>query len=233
MPYSLKQFHRNYIKICEMSEEHRARAITTYYKYNGKQSTFVFFVNDNHNIYVETQFGSIVIPFDSLGSLTGFTKLYVYYIISLQLTPIQSNIYYCDHGYKGLYKELRKWYILTNICWKSQYMSFGDYCYFKENPYDIDLTHCDTEDTVNAFMYRFNINNDNEHGCPYKVCNWLINYETSLIERELYQNEEIINDEKNSYSLLQIVKDHFNINDDIMLKIYQYIVFEEHPILMV
>lgn len=202
-----------------------ARVITTYYKYNGNHSTFVFFVNDNHNIYVETQFGSIVIPFDSL---TDFTKLHVYYIISLQLTPIQSNIYYCDHGYKGIYKEMRKWYILTNICWKSQYMSFGDYCYFKENPYAIDLTHCDTEDTVKAFMNRFNMNDD-----PYKICDWLINYETNLIERELYQNEEIINDEKNKYSLLQIVKDHYNLNEDIILKIYQYMVFEEHPILMV
>ena len=208
-----------------MSEVREARVITTYYKYNGNHSTFVFFVNDNHNIYVETPFGSIVIP---LTSLTDFTKLHVYYIISSQLTPIQSNIYYCDHGYKGLYKEMRNWYILTNICWKSQYMSFGDYCYFKENPYAIDLTYCDTEDTVKGFMNRFNELDD-----PYKICDWLINYETNLIERELYQNEEIINDEKNRYSLLQIVKDHYNLNEDIMLKIYQYMVFEVHPILMV
>lgn len=224
----MTKYHRNYINICEMSEVREARVITTYYKYNGNHSTFVFFVNDNHNIYVETQFGSIVIPFDRLNSLDSLRKLHVYYIISLQLTPIQSNIYYCDHGYKGLYKEMRKWYILTNICWKSQYMSFGDYCYFKENPYAIDLTQCDTEDNVKAFMNRFNMNDD-----PYKICDWLINYETNLIERELYQNEEIINDEKNKYSLLQIVKDHYNLNEDIILKIYQYMVFEEHPILMV
>ena len=225
MTDSLTKYRRNYINICEMSEVREARVITTYYKYNGNHSTFVFFVNDNHNIYVETPFGSIVIPFGSLTSLTSlanFTKLHVYYIISLQLTPIQSNIYYCDHGYNGLYKEMRNWYILTNICWKSQYMSFGDYCYFKENPYAIDLTQCDTEDTVKAFMNRFNELDD-----PYKICDWLINYETSLIERELYQNEEIINDEKNRYSLLQIVKDHYNLNEDIMLKIYQYMVFEE------
>lgn len=225
MTDNLTKYRRNYINICEMSEVREARVITTYYKYNGNHSTFVFFVNDNHNIYVETPFGSIVIPFDRLDrltSLTDFTKLRVYYIISLQLTPIQSNIYYCDRGCNGLYKEWRNWYILTNICWKSQYMSFGDYCYFKENPYAIDLTQCDTEDTVKAFMNRFNELDD-----PYKICDWLINYETSLIERELYQNEEIINDENNRYSLLQIVKDHYNLNEDIMLKIYQYMVFEE------
>ena len=225
MPDSLIKYHRNHINICEMSEGSGRRIITTYYKYNGNHSTFVFFVNDYHNIYVETPFGSIVIPF---ACLADFTKLHVYYIISLQLTPIQSNIYYCDQGYKGLYKEVRNWYILTNICWKSQYMSFGDYCYFKENPYAIDLTHCDTADTVNAFINRFNMNE--ELSDPYKICDWLINYETNLIERELYQNEEIINDEKNNYSLLQIVKRHFNLNEDIMLKIYQYMVFEDNRI---
>ena len=221
MPDSLTKYHRNYINICDMGEE-RDRVITTYYKYNGNHSTFVFFVNDKHNIYVETPFGSIVIR---EADIRDYGKLYVYYIISLQLTPIQSNIYYCDIGHKGVYKETRNWYILTNICWKSRYMSFGDYCYFKENPYAIDLTHCDTADTVDAFLNRLNMNE--ELGDPYKICDWLINYETNLIERELYQNEEIINDEQNNYSLLQIVKHRYNLNEDIMLKIYHYMVFED------
>jgi hypothetical protein len=104
-------------------------------------------------------------------------------------------------------------------------MSFGDYCYFKENPYDIALTHCTSMDIVSKFLYQFN-----EYEDPYKICDWLINYETSLIEKELYQNEEIIKDEKNNYSLLQIVKKYFKINEDIMLKIYQHIVFDSYDI---
>jgi len=201
------------------------RVISTYYKYKDINSTYVFFVNDNNNIYVETPFGSLVIPY---ANLRDYGKLYVYYIISLQLTPIQSHIYYCDHGYKGLYKENRKWYILTNICWKSQYMSFGDYCYFTENPYDIALTYCSPSEAVDNFLYQLNENVELED--PYKICDWLINYETNLIEKELYQNEEIIKDEKNTYLLLLIIKKHYNINEDIILKIYQHIVFDSNDI---
>lgn len=222
MPTSLTEYHRNYINIYEMKKN---RVISTYYKYKGAYSTYVFFVNDNNNIYVETPFGSIIIPCTDIRE---YAKLYVYYIISLQLTPIQSHIYYCDRGYKGVYKEIRNWYLLTNICWKSQYISFGDYCYFKENPYDIALTDCTSSDTVSRFLYRLDENVDVED--PYKICDWLINYETNHIEKELYQNEEIIKYEKNTYSLLQIVKKHFNINEDIVLKIYQHIVFDSYDI---
>jgi hypothetical protein len=109
-------------------------------------------------------------------------------------------------------------------------MSFGDYCYFTDNPYDIALTHSSPCDTVATFIDRLNEMED-----PFKICDWLINYETNLISNELYQNEEIIEDEKNTYSLLQIVKKHFNINEDIILKIYQHIVFEDSysPIIMI
>ena len=90
MSYKLQRYHR--IRSVERTMD--GRIITTYYKYNGKNSTYVFFVNDSTNLYVETQFGSIVIPFADCAKFAKFACLYVYYIISLQLTPIQSNIYY-------------------------------------------------------------------------------------------------------------------------------------------
>lgn len=219
MPYRLQRYHR----IRSMERTMDGRTISTYYKYNGKNSTYVFFVNDNTNLYVETQFGSIVIPFADCVKSAKYARLYVYYIISLQLTPIQSNIYYCSEGYKGQYKESRNWYLLSNICWKSQYMSFGDYCYFKENPLDIALTTCATADVCDAFLSDLK---KNEYECPYIICDWLINYEANLIERELFQNEVIVKDEKNTYALLQIIKNHFKINEDVILKIYEYIVFD-------
>lgn len=225
MSENLIKYHRNR----QMNHQDEGRVITTYYKYNGKHSTYVFFVNDNTNLYVETSFGSIVIPFADVACLTRLAclaKLYIYYIISLQLTPIQSNIYYCNIGHKGVYKEMRNWYILTNICWNSQHLSFGDYCYFKENPLEIALTTCADDDVRDAFLHRLN----NECDDPYKICDWLINYETNLIEKELYQNEVIVKDEKNTYALLQIVKNHYNINEDVILKIYHYIVFDENRI---
>jgi hypothetical protein len=101
-------------------------------------------------------------------------------------------------------------------------MSFGDYCYFKENPLGIALTTCATVDVCDAFLSNFK----NEYECPYIICDWLINYETNLIERELFQNEIIVKDEKNTYALLQIIKNHFKINEDVILKIYEYIVFD-------
>ena len=65
-----------------------------------------------------------------------------------------------------------------------------------------------------------------EYECPYILCDWLINYEANLIERELFQIEVIVKDEKNTYALLQIIKNHYKINEDVILKIYEYIVFD-------
>jgi len=225
MPSSLIQYHRNNINI----RENNSRYITAYYSYNAKNSTYVLFIReDNGNIYIETQSESIIIPYKELHK---YDKLHVYYILSLQLTPYNSNVYYCVLGYKGIYKEFRKWYILTNICWKSLYISFGDYCYFMENPLNIDMSVCDTSYTIESFLDLFNNNEETED--PYKICNWLINHEINVIINELYQNELIIDYEKTQFRLLQIVKKHFNINDDIMLKIYQYIVFDDTQKIMI
>ena len=243
MPSSLLQYHRNNISPCYTN--HNPRTITAYYSYYGKHpplslpppynsykpsGSYILFVSgsggSDKNIYIETKSVSIIIPYTNLHK---YHKLYVYYIISQQLTPRNSKVYYSDVGYKGVYKELRYWYILTNICWKSMYLSFGDYCYFKENPLSINLSACDTKDTIDDFLDLFNSHYYNE--CPYKICDWLIKYEANVIENELYHNELIVNREKTVYELLRIVKRHFGINEDIILKIYEYIVFDvEHKI---
>ena len=230
MPSSLLQYHRNNINIRDNITYRRyMKDISAFYSYKGNKSTYMLFVRDAYgNIYVETQYGSIIIPYKDL--VHKYKKLYVYYIISLQLTPRNTKIYYCDIGYKGIYKELRNWYILTNIYWKSLYLSFGDYCYFRENPLNITMTVCDNENTIDNFI---NLSNNENYEDPYFICDWLINHEIKVITNELYQNELIVNNEKRVYVLLQIVKRHFNINEDIMLKIYQYIVFDiEHKILI-
>ena len=214
MSSSLLKYRRNNISDRDVRD---TRNITAFYSYCGKQPSpapytsytqfgrYILFVRDsgdsNKNIYIEIQSVSIIIPYDELHK---YNNLYVYYIISLQLTPSNSQIYYSNIGYKGIYKELRYWYILTNICWKSLYMSFGDYCYFKENPLNINLTVCDTKDKIDNFM---NLLNDYEN--PYKICEWLINYEINVIKKELYQNELIVKNEKMLYERLQIIKRHF------------------------
>ena len=234
MPCSLLQYHRNNINNINIRDTttytRYMKDISAFYSYKGiNKSTYMLFVRNAYgNIYIETQYGSIIIPYKDL--LHKYKRLYVYYIISLQLTPRNTKIYYCDIGYKGIYKELRNWYILTNICWKSLYLSFGDYCYFRENPLNITMTVCDNENTIYNFI---NLSNNENYEDPYKICDWLINHEINIITNELYHNELIVNNEKRVYMLLQIVKRHFNINEDIMLKIYQYIVFDiEHKILI-
>jgi hypothetical protein len=227
---SLLQYHRYNINIRDnITYTRHMKDISAFYSYKGNKSIYMLFVCDAcGNIYIETQYGSIIIPYKDL--VHKYKKLYVYYIISLQLTPRNTKIYYCDIGYKGIYKELRNWYILTNICWKSLYLSFGDYCYFRENPLNINLTVCDNENTIDNFI---NLSNNENYEDPYKICDWLINHEIKVMTNELYHNELIVNNEKRVYVLLQIVKRHFNINEDIMLKIYQYIVFDiEHKILI-
>lgn len=250
MSSSLLKYHRNNIPHSSDSGDNdaRTRVITAFYSFRGgsgssgshrhsanpsgyatayagayspaNSSSYVLFVADNKNIYIETQQVSIVIQ---NADLKKYPKLYVYYIISLQLTPNNSKVYYSDIGYKGVYKEKRNWYILSNICWKSLYMSFGDYCYFKENPLNINLSVCDTDVKIDRFL---DLLNNCNYEDPYKICDWLINHEINVIEKELYQNEQIVNDEKMLYERLQIIKRHFAINEDIVLKIYEYIVYD-------
>jgi hypothetical protein len=252
MPSSLLKYHRNNIPHSGDSGDSGAnsRNITAFYSYGGSSATsrrhsaytggyadayaganssyYVLFVASSKNIYIETQSVSIVIPYTDLPK---YNKLYVYYIISLQLTPTSnSKVYYSDIGYKGVYKEKRYWYILSNICWKSSHLSFGDYCYFKENPLNISLSVCDTKNTLDDFLDLFNNCNYED---PYKICDWLINHEINVIENELYQNEQIVNDEKMLYERLQIVKRHFAMNEDIVLKIYDYIVYDTKNKIMI
>ena len=192
------------------------RVISTFYSYNGTMSSYIFFVRDNENIYIETLLGSIIIPYKDIRK---YNKLYIYYIISLQITQSLTNIYYCTKGYKGIYKERRNWYILTNIYWKRLYMSYGDFCYFKNNPENMDLYNYDTGDAINKYIVNFN----NCMQDPYKIIDWLINYEIKIISTELYKNEIVINRDKNTYDMLVIIHMHYNISHDIILKIFHYI----------
>jgi endonuclease III len=97
-------------------------------------------------------------------------------------------------------------------------MSFGDYCYFKENPVNIDLSVCDTDETIENYIEAFNKTQD-----PYKILNWIINYEITAIYNEIYKIELDINRAKNIYNLLGIIKKHYNITEDIILKIFRHI----------
>lgn len=189
--------------------------VSTFYSYNGIKSTYIFFVNNYKNIYIETLLGSIIIPYCDIQK---YIRLNLFYIISLQLTPTKTNIYHCNTGYKGVYKESRHWYIISNIYWRSRYMSFGDYCYFKENPSNMDLSICNTDETIGNYIELINKTQD-----PYKILNWVINYEITAISNEIYVIEYSINRAKQTYRLLEIIKNHFNITEDIILKIFQYI----------
>jgi hypothetical protein len=189
--------------------------VTTFYSYNDIDSTYIFFVNNGINIYIETLYGSLIIPSNDVEK---YNKLHLFYIISLQLTPTKTNIYHCNTGYRGVYKETRHWYIISNIYWRSRYMSFGDYCYFKENPVNMDLSVCDTDETIDKYIYFFNKKQD-----PCKILDWIINYEISAISNELYKIEYDIKKAKRTYALLKIIKKHFNITEDIILKIFWHI----------
>jgi hypothetical protein len=202
-----------------MSKSYNTNAIknrvSAFYSYNDIDSTYIFFVNNDKNIYIETLSGSIIIPYSDIKK---YNRLNLFYIISLQLTPTQTNIYHCNTGYRGVYKETRHWYIISNIYWRSRYISFGDYCYFKENPENIDLSVCDTDERIWKYIEIFNKKQD-----PYKILNWVINYEITAIYNEIYEIELDINRAKNIYNLLGIIKKHFNITEDIILKIFWHI----------
>ena len=52
-----------------------SREISTYYNYNGDKSTYIFFISDRRNIYIETKNGSIIIP---CCDIQKYTKLYIF-----------------------------------------------------------------------------------------------------------------------------------------------------------
>jgi len=193
----------------------RDNRVSAFYSYNDIDSTYIFFVNNGKNIYIETLYGSLIIPYNDVKK---YNKLHLFYIISLQLTPTKTNIYHCNTGYRGVYKETRHWYIISNIYWRSRYMSFGDYCYFKENPANMDLSVCDTDETIDKYICFFNKKKD-----PCKILDWIINYEISAISNELYKIEYDIKKAKRTYVLLKIIMKHFNITEDIILKIFWHI----------
>ena len=97
-------------------------------------------------------------------------------------------------------------------------MSFGDYCYFKENPSNINISLCDTSERIKEYITIFNQTYD-----PYKIINWIINYEINTISTEILENELIINSGKITYALLGIIQKHFNITEDIILKLFLHI----------
>jgi len=197
--------------------------VSAFYSYNDIDSTYIFFVNNDKNIYIETLLGSIIIPYSDIKK---YIKLHLFYITSLQLTPNKTNIYHCNTGYRGVYKETRHWYIISNIYWRSRYVSFGDYCYFKENPSNIDLSVCDTDERIGKYIEIFNKKQD-----PCKILSWVINYEITAIYNSLYEIEISINRAKKTYELLEIIKNHFNITEDIILKIFQYIQEDNNTII--
>ena len=215
MSYSICNYIDN--SISDDIDIYSSRDISTFYSFNGNKSKYMFFVSDSKNIYIETHIGAIIIPSEHI---TRYNKLNAYYIISLQITSRQPKIYYCTSGCKvGVYKEHRKWYIMSNIYWKSINMSYGDYCYFKDNPNNIDLHICDTSEDIASFILGFN----NSEQDPRKISEWLINYEITCIYNELYNCEIVIKISKCSYKLLEIIQRHFGINNDIVLKIFNYI----------
>jgi len=193
----------------------RDNRVSAFYSYNDIDSTYIFFVNNGKNIYIETLYGSLIIPYNDVKK---YNKHHLFYIISLQLTPTKTNIYHCNTGYRGVYKETRHWYIISNIYWRSRYMSFGDYCYFKENPANMDLSVCDTDEIIDKYICFFNKKKD-----PCKILDWIINYEISAISNELYKIEYDIKKAKRTYALLKIIMKHFNITEDIILKIFWHI----------
>ena len=215
MPICSHESYRSNI-IDKEEPNYYSRKISTFYNYNGKNSTYIFFISDMQNIYIETNYGTIIIPYCDIQK---YTKLYIYYIISLQLTAEQTKIYYCKVGYKGVYKEKRNWYILTNICWKTACLSYGDYCYFKESPTTVNINTCSPIDVINNYIILFNNIEQN----PYKISYWLINYEINKISTLIYENELTTHKEKQVNDMLEIITKHFNINYDIKIKIlYQY-----------
>lgn len=204
-------------------------------------SDYHLFIKYGDKVYIEVKnIGEIIISF---AELQNNKYLKYYYDLSHMLTnnknlviqDLHYNINYNDHTHR-IYNEQRFWSIDTafielNINTKiNKVINNENVCYYKINPYNLEnmeyTSHDDLSTFESTYMSRCAFRND----VFDKVCiinnNLAINYNASLIEKELDKLSVIIEDKKNVINLAMLNEklNKNDINNDILMIIYDNLV---------
>lgn len=205
-------------------------------------SDYHLFIKYGDKVYIEVKnIGEIVISF---AKLQNNKYLKYYYDLSHMLTnnknlviqDLQYSINYNDHTHR-IYNEQRFWSIDTafielNINTKiNKVINNDNVCYYKINPYNLENMEYTSYDDLSTFESTYMSRCAFRNNVFDKVCiinnNLAINYNASLIEKELEELSAIIEDKKNVINLAMLnekLNEKNDINNDILMIIYDNLV---------
>jgi hypothetical protein len=211
--------------------------------YRDSRSTwwYHFFIRYGDKIYIEVRdVGEVIISF---AELQKHKYLKYYYDLSLMLAKekyknrvIQYHKYGSEYHSKQIYSDPRVWSFNTayiETCMNTNETTLkdiGDICYYKINPYDLmnmEYSSCEELAVFNKNYSNISqvINNAfDKRGVIYNKL--AIDYQASLMEKELDILSGIFNDKKNVLNLVAL-KDKEGINGDVLRVIYSYLISPE------
>jgi hypothetical protein len=197
----------------------------------GSISDYHLFIKYGDKVYIEVKnIGEIVISFEELQKNR---YLKYYYDLSHMLTnnknliiqDLKYNTNYNDHTHR-IYNEQRFWSIDTAFIELSMYTKTNkvinneNICYYKINPYDLENMEYTSHDDFNTFKSIYMTRCEFRNNVFDKVCvinnNLVIDYNASLIEKELDELSVIIEDKKNVITLT-ILYDKEGMDGDLLM----------------
>ena len=201
----------------------------TYNYHHGYTYNYHLFIKYGDKVYMDVKgIGSIVISYAQLQK----NKYWKYYYdISLLLTNDKHLIVQND---KMIYDERKIWYIKSCV-----YVDDGfgthtkivpyhkDTCYYNINPYDLENTEYTSQQDLNiynlTYMAKYETSNRifEKKRLLYGVL--AIDYQASLIEKELDEITAFLEEKKNIINLVTF-NDKKGMNNDILMIIYNKLV---------
>ena len=216
------------------------------YDYNATTMTSISSIYDYHlfikfgdKVYMEVNgVGEIVITFAELQKNKYWKH---YYDLSLLLTTNKQTLikdleYNSNYYDPNIYKEIRLWSINTAFidgsydC-KTKKVVENEYnCYYKINPFDLDNMSYASQKNLDIFkknyMSRYEVRSRTFDKKSVYYDTFVLDYCTSLMEKELDELSAIFEDKKNVLNLVAL-NDKEGMNGDILMIIYNHLISTE------
>lgn len=202
----------------------------------GSVSDYHLFIRYGDKVYIDVKgVGEIVISF---AELQKNKYLKYYYNISLLLTKdknlvVQDLKYSSNYLDNQIYEEERFWsidtaFIETSMNTKGSKILDNEFpCYFKINPYNLEYWDCSSQEDADTFLKIYMTRTEFKNKVFEKKCvlynKLVIDYSAGLMENELDEISAIFEEKKNVLALAALNEGN-NINNDVLMLIYNNIV---------
>jgi len=194
---------------------------------------YFLFIKYKNNIYIDIKgVGDVIMPFEE------FSKnklLKMYYDLSLLLIEnknmVNEKINNREHYHHFVYTENRVWFIdcayfIENLVTNSKEVRKDRYCcQYNINPNNLRNMEISTKSHIDRFNKTF-LGYERVNYFTTKIINYTklaIDYNASLMEKELNELSTFFEDKKNIINLV-ILQDKVGVNGDIIRVIYNFLV---------